>query len=75
MLSVSAVFSAVIFLVIALAVLYCFYLLVNWILGEIGFVGGVAQKIVRVICAVVAFLLVLNFISVFFGGTGLLLIR
>lgn len=60
--------NALIWLVISLAVLYCVYLLVNWVLGELGLVSPVAQKIVRIICVVIAFLVILYFLSSLLGG-------
>ena len=64
----STFISSLIVLVISLAVLYCIYLLVNWVLGELGLVSPVAQKIVRVICVVIAFIIILYFLLAVLGG-------
>ena len=60
--------NSLIFLVISLAALYCFYLLVTWVLGELELVSPVAQKIVRVICVVIAFVIIMLFLGSFLGG-------
>lgn len=72
---ISTLISALIYLVISLAVLYCFYLLVNWILGVFKIVAPIAQQILYVICAVIAFILVLNFLGSVFGGLNYPLLK
>lgn len=61
--------SAIIGLVVSLAVLYIVYLLLQWILGVSGIVPGVFQTIVYIIFAVIAFVVILNFLGAFLGGT------
>ena len=61
--------SALVSLVIGLAILYCIYLLIEWVLGFIGIVPSVFTKIVYIIFVVIAFVLVLQFLGTFFGGS------
>jgi hypothetical protein len=62
---------ALISLVVSLAILYCVYLIINWIFGFIGIVPSVFRTIVYVIFCVVAFIIVLQFLGSFFGGNGI----
>lgn len=62
--------SAIISLVISLVILYIVYLLLEWVLGFIGIVPPVFTKIVYIIFVVIAFVIVLNFLSAVFGGVG-----
>ena len=61
--------SSLISLVISLAVLYCFYLLINWILGFIGIIPPVFRTILYVIFAVIAFVIIVRFLGSFLGGS------
>ena len=57
-------------LVISLVVLYCVYLLLEWVLGFIAIVPAVFKTIVYVIFVTIAFVIVLNFLATLLGGAG-----
>ena len=62
--------SALISLVVSLAVLYVVYLLVEWILGFIAIVPSVFKTIVYIVFCVLAFIIVLNFLGSLLGSGG-----
>ena len=62
--------SAIISLVISLAILYIVYLLIQWVLGFIPIVPSVFTIIIKVVFGVWAFLIVLNFLAALLGSAG-----
>lgn len=62
--------SALISLVISLAVLYIVYLILNWALSFFPLVPAVLLTVLKIVFTIVAFVIVLNFLAALLGSSG-----